>query len=1327
MNRLKLIKWLLVSVSVVIMTACGGGSGGDNVNSNPVGVTSGGASDGDESGNNNHPVMKTISGVVVDDPIVGATVKVLSLNSDELQVTTTDNNGNYSVQVNADDISAGFMLEANGGVMNGVDFNDTLRAIYGASENLENANITLMTTLLTKMVTDDNSTDGVFLEKRDRALQKLFDMGMLKQEDWFKVEPSLVNMDELSALVQFNGLDAWLSEIIVDLDDSQLGREKMSVFSNVHGGISKVYISPSKFVSIFPGQEKIIIIDAEFVDTNDTNISIQKISGPDWITIQGNALLINPQSDLTIYNDFTVQLEILANDVQIGRAKNVIVSLVKKIILLSGELGAEEGKIENQWKDISLSVDANKLTQTYQIEYNAGLTNDGHLALWFKINPTMSLDEELALQLTQPNAEIIKINYLESDISSLRSINRATNNTNYASDGVPSECRPIWRDVPNKDQQEMVWTDENGDGLKFEYVWQGYAAKFNINHNSNLPLTRIGGLPRLFNDRIISINDDTPEIKCASALRSKVSDTTNIEEKEAVLFVHGFISTGKLGGYDHGGGGDDHKTPGGEYFDKFPYIVDDYKGNDVDNPKEFIPFVFQWRTNARFQDVADELARAIKQIAEKTGKKVHIMAHSFGGVLVRTLVQDLSNSPLYHGDFSEKYIASITTVGTPHSGTFGVETDIEFNNYGSVTFPEGRNGLPGYGIKECQAITCYQTGSGILNQPLALNDYSGAAGNPGYIPPDYLNKKYMTGMGSPELYGTMLDIGYITYMTYKGLSFYPNIPTQVLIGLVPESVKVRTDSGSTSYLSYDFFNDEASRKRGAGDYLISVFGQRIVPDSNQDDLNPMYEENPIIEEHILPMDGRSNRYVRGIDDWIVDEYSLTVLNDSWNIFTYRENINFDELVYFADGYNHRTGQYKANSLAITYEKYLSRQSEVGLQNCIDSKNCNNSTWNYFKEFLDLHPAEAITPPTQIKCTGSAVYSGYSVINRSINRDVSVVPFPVTIEVYTGNIFNIFSTNERTSLKDDGTYELNVTYSPDTNYTVIAYPEGDTVARIGAFVRASASKFLTTFATLEESTLHFPTITLTDDNYQEGTLTIKVTDGTSGTVLNGFDAEILNTTGINTDDNSMGINTGYISTLPKGNYAVKISKEGYNDGEAQCTVVGNETTECMINIVADSHLAEGQITAVLSWGETPRDLDSHLVRKTDGSQDYHVYYGHQTDIDANLDRDDISSYGPETITINNVNQDSVYTYYVYNFSGGAGSVLPNSGAKLELNFNGGQRTFYVPNEEGRYWKVFEIVNGRIIPCTTGCVQNDTSSIVRSLDRDAYLFQNLPEKR
>jgi len=199
----------------------------------------------------------------------------------------------------------------------------------------------------------------------------------------------------------------------------------------------------------------------------------------------------------------------------------------------------------------------------------------------------------------------------------------------------------------------------------------------------------------------------------------------------------------------------------------------------------------------------------------------------------------------------------------------------------------------------------------------------------------------------------------------------------------------------------------------------------------------------------------------------------------------------------------------------------------------------------------------------------------------------------------------------------------------------------------------------------------------------------------------------------------------ISMYPN-TYTVEVGANGYTHSFNTLTILGDVNGSYEFSITPA--LEADQVRAVLTWGEFPYDLDSHLVRKTDGNDDYHVYFGDQnpSNADANLDTDNTSGYGPETVTISNVNNASVYTYFVHNYSGGAGSVLPNSGAKLEVYFGDESRTFYVPNEDGQFWKVFEIVNGEIVPCTIGCVQGSEDSIVRSLDKDSYLFKNLPAK-
>lgn len=132
--------------------------------------------------------------------------------------------------------------------------------------------------------------------------------------------------------------------------------------------------------------------------------------------------------------------------------------------------------------------------------------------------------------------------------------------------------------------------------------------------------------------------------------------------------------------------------------------------------------------------------------------------------------------------------------------------------------------------------------------------------------------------------------------------------------------------------------------------------------------------------------------------------------------------------------------------------------------------------------------------------------------------------------------------------------------------------------------------------------------------------------------------------------------------------------------------------------------EGQYRIVLSWGETPSDLDSHLTANLSDSSQYHVYYSQKNPSPeyANLDVDDTSSYGPETVTITNF--DSLYNkkYAVHDYtnrSSESSTALSNSGATVSV-YKGEQvlRTFYVPtNIGGTEWDVFAFdANGNIVP-------------------------------
>ncbi len=111
--------------------------------------------------------------------------------------------------------------------------------------------------------------------------------------------------------------------------------------------------------------------------------------------------------------------------------------------------------------------------------------------------------------------------------------------------------------------------------------------------------------------------------------------------------------------------------------------------------------------------------------------------------------------------------------------------------------------------------------------------------------------------------------------------------------------------------------------------------------------------------------------------------------------------------------------------------------------------------------------------------------------------------------------------------------------------------------------------------------------------------------------------------------------------------------------------------------------------VLHWGENPRDMDSHLSFPQN-----HIYYKSKTGTNANLDVDDTSSYGPETITIQKKKAGQQYIYAVHNYSDRKNSESrqwKSNQAKVFVYVgNRLMRTFYVtPKSVGNLWVVFGI--------------------------------------
>ena len=249
---------------------------------------------------------------------------------------------------------------------------------------------------------------------------------------------------------------------------------------------------------------------------------------------------------------------------------------------------------------------------------------------------------------------------------------------------------------------------------------------------------------------------------------------------------------------------------------------------------------------------------------------------------------------------------------------------------------------------------------------------------------------------------------------------------------------------------------------------------------------------------------------------------------------------------------------------------------------------------------------------------------------------------------------------------------------------------------------------------------------------DGTASGTIYDVLTGNGVEGLTLKIRSGIGNTTGTVVKTIKTGqggkYSVTLPAGNYCVQIIDERTisNESERYLTntfdikTLGNKTIGSQDGNVSTS-ISSQQIRIVLKWGENPRDLDSHLVGPTSSGEKFHIYfsdkyYQENSEKVADLDLDDISSYGPETTTIYNP-VSGKYQFYVLNYSNrhsSESSSLASSGATVQVYIGASNKpnyTFNVPQHEGTLWKVFEYdsVTKKITPINQMSYESNSSHV------------------
>lgn len=303
----------------------------------------------------------------------------------------------------------------------------------------------------------------------------------------------------------------------------------------------------------------------------------------------------------------------------------------------------------------------------------------------------------------------------------------------------------------------------------------------------------------------------------------------------------------------------------------------------------------------------------------------------------------------------------------------------------------------------------------------------------------------------------------------------------------------------------------------------------------------------------------------------------------------------------------------------------------------------------------------------------------------------------TVKLYSGT--NLTTPLSTIQTDENGKFSFNVSKG---NYTLV--------------ISADGYRTLTSNQTVGDDEIKYTEHILLVDNNQSGF------GSAGGTVTNALDGKGLsdviiklrsdwnNTNGAYCDFQTTTTSSGRytIENMPVGYYTVEASRHGYVTGYTNIIVLSDAEREDFDFTITPTLNAD-EIRIVLTWGSSPSDLDSHLIGRTPSNDTFNVYYNDKVyrydGIEmANLDVDDTTSYGPETITILE-NIYGAYTYAVHNYSNRNSSnstALSFSGAVVRVFVGSVQIAEYnVPTDQvGTYWTVFEIAgNGRILPINT----------------------------
>jgi pimeloyl-ACP methyl ester carboxylesterase len=514
--------------------------------------------------------------------------------------------------------------------------------------------VTVLTSLVSRLI-DKNKID--LKSERERVVNRLDEIALLNTETWRDVNPVTLNGEYFETLSKSEKLSSILEKIIIDLDDNELNAENMGYFPMIHGGVLSLKAGDNNGISKILGDTKTLVsVDIE-VNQEREKYLLELIDG-EGMTVEGNTTAWFLRVDTTSIEGDKVQpykLRLYNKESNKGRFFEGKINVLEGKILAEGTIEKKGGRVLTSDKKYGIEIPAGQLSETVTVKIISAKDSTGEEIVSFKFDK--KLPKGIKIKWISP-LEKEKVKSKDEKSSKFFSINSNLSKEIDSGYGYVSNGARLFSDI------------------------DGYVK---VNCSENLD------------------DGDACSITFSKRKQWKLMARTDSNEAswrgiQPVVFVHGYT----LGDNSFGGG----DGTWGHFFELLEK-TDDIEDIDTNRIK-FVPFEFQWKTNTKFQLAGEDLAKAIQTIYRKTGKKVLIIAHSFGGVLTRTMIQNPQTSSI------NNLISGVVSLGSPYSGISASKDIIEKYN---MQIPQGYDfDVAGIGgSKGCMQISCYQMGDDMKN------------------------------------------------------------------------------------------------------------------------------------------------------------------------------------------------------------------------------------------------------------------------------------------------------------------------------------------------------------------------------------------------------------------------------------------------------------------------------------------------------------------------------------------------------------------------------------------------------------------------------------